>query len=85
MHSKGVAHLDIKPENIVIKDDGKNVRLIDFGLSRCCEKFGTLKGCVGTPSFMPPEMKNGQSWNGYKADVWALGCTIYEIVCGRKA
>ncbi|MCI6856996.1 MAG: Kae1-associated serine/threonine protein kinase [Bacteroidales bacterium] len=54
IHSKGIVHRDLKPENIIVTQNGKNVKLIDFGLADTCS-YAILKQPAGTPQYMSPE------------------------------
>lgn len=86
MHSKGVVHRDIKPENIMITDS--TVKFIDFGGS--CVPSDDYQPCVlwtGTLDFASPEMLYAIENNFpndyvdyYKADIWSLGITLYEML-----
>ena len=84
IHRNGVCHRDVKPRNIMISDPRQTVRLMDFGLATsvaCCEL--TQYGCIlGTPRYMPPEQLTGQRVD-YRADLFSLGCVVYEMLTGR--
>jgi serine/threonine protein kinase len=96
VHSSGYVHRDLKPQNIMCRreNDGLVVKLTDFGIVKVLKglgpdtiaKSGTLtqENCVvGTPTYLPPE----QVWHGYsvdaRADLFALGAIVYEMVTGR--
>ena len=81
LHCKGIAHLDIKPSNILVDKHGR-VKLIDFGLSR---RFGKEETCFcfkGTKLFKAPEYFLKKPFDPFKADIWALGLTIYYLATG---
>ena len=80
MHSNKIAHLDIKPENILIDKFGK-IKLCDFGLSATFLS-GISTSYVGTYNYMSPEMKAKLPYDPFQADVWAVGVTIYFMACG---
>ena len=88
LHSKGIAHRDIKLANMVYenKSADANVKLIDFGLSR---KFGTqeqfelMNTFVGTPSYMAPEVADCTIEYNAACDMWSVGVAAYLLVCGR--
>lgn len=81
LHSHRIIHGDIKPHNILLfKDD---IKLTDFSLSRIILKEPTI--CVQKPytiSYRAPEIRDNQIY--IKSDIWALGCTLYEIFYGTR-
>jgi len=97
-HGQGIVHRDFKPANIKISPEG-NIRVLDFGLAKgfgaaleitesesMRSAFdGTLRGTImGTPSYMSPQQARGEALDT-KADVWAFGCVLYEMLTGRRA
>ncbi len=86
-HSAGIVHRDIKPSNILITASGE-VMLTDFGIARLLETESgqTLTGTgmgIGTPEYMAPEQGMGRQVDA-RADIYALGIVLYEILTGRK-
>ena len=86
-HSEGIVHRDIKPSNILITKEDQPM-LTDFGIARILETEETLDLTgtgmgVGTPDYMAPEQGLGQKVD-HRADVYALGIVLYEMVTGRK-
>lgn len=79
LHQHGVLHLDIKPNNIMIKPDG-TVKVIDMGISIHL-KEREIKA-VGTPPFMSPEQQDGSNL-GFYTDIFALGVTLFNMVTGQ--
>ena len=88
-HTHGVVHRDVKPANIILDaGDPDRVKLVDFGIARMEADAGVLTRAgvlVGTPSYMAPEQARGSLSITPAADVWALGCVLYEAISGRKA
>lgn len=85
-HSMGVLHLDLKPANILLDEDG-SPRVADFGLARRVSADGALhRGEIaGTPGYMAPEQIDRTLGTlNARTDVWGLGATLYEALC-RKA
>ncbi|KAH0662509.1 hypothetical protein KY284_027440 [Solanum tuberosum] len=86
IHRKGIIHCDIKPHNILLTstdDDTEEVaKIADFGLSLTLEHCWTQKqGMRGTKRYMAPESLLKQEY-GPETDIWALGCTVYELITG---
>lgn len=83
VHSKGYVHADIKPENILFREDGTAV-LTDFGVAKTLTTAargndgGTI---VGTPHYMSPEQSRGQPIDG-RSDLYSLGVVFYEMLVG---
>lgn len=86
-HDAGVIHRDLKPENVCIARDGRVV-LMDFGIARA--PLGdaaslTGPGMLGTPAYMAPEQVTGTSDVDPRADLYAFGTVLFEMVTGRSA
>jgi serine/threonine protein kinase len=79
---KQIAHLDVKPENILIQPTTGDVRLIDFGAAQRIrpELHTTFQG---TRQYASPEILFNERFDPVAADVWALGVTLYKMVTGR--
>ena len=98
-HEKGIIHRDLKPANVKITSDGV-VKVLDFGLARVATGDvgttdltqsptitvgGTREGSIlGTASYMSPEQARGRPADK-RADVWAFGIVLYEMLTGRAA
>jgi serine/threonine protein kinase len=85
-HGRGVIHRDIKPSNIVIPGGRvEDAILIDFGIARRTVEVSGLTRTgvmVGTPSYMAPEQARAERTIDARADVFGLGCLLYECVSG---
>ena len=78
-HANGVVHRDIKPENIMVGND-KELKLIDFGLSKIHKSSKNLETITGTPYYMAPEVLT-ESYD-HKCDIWSLGVVMYVLLSG---
>jgi serine/threonine protein kinase len=89
-HSKGIVHRDLKPENIFLAEYGgvTTVKLLDFGVSKFRSEAGTLfettqEGLpVGTPAYMAPEQWMGRRDIDHRADLFAVGVMLFEMLTG---
>jgi serine/threonine-protein kinase len=92
-HEQGIVHRDLKPDNIFLVPDpelasGERVKLLDFGIAKLAPVSGevsqTRTGMVmGTPTYMAPEQCRGAGSVDHRADLYALGCVAYHMMCGR--
>ena len=83
MHDAGIVHRDLKPGNVMLLPDG-GVKILDFGLAKARDTGLTDPGVrVGTVAYMAPEQVLGRDVDG-RADHWALGVVLYEMLTGRK-
>src|SRR5262249_20183661 len=96
-HEKGIVHRDLKPANIKIARSG-GIKVLDFGLATVRPGEGsdfsdspsvTISEAhdgvlLGTVAYMSPEQARGQTLDK-RADIWAFGCVLYEMLTGRAA
>jgi len=90
-HARGVLHRDLKPANIKLAPDG-SVKVLDFGLAKVLAPLAPDEGLtaehpearLGTAPYMSPEQVRGQNVD-VRADIWAFGCVVYEMLTGARA
>lgn len=87
-HAQGLIHRDLKPANVLVEDrvEGWHPYVMDFGLARDLEHPGATRTgiIVGSPCYMAPEQARGKIRNlDRRTDVYALGATLYELLCGE--
>ena len=89
-HAHGVIHRDLKPANVFLDaGDAARPKLLDFGVARheqasvhVLERKGAV---VGTPGYLAPEQAQGRADVDARADLFSLGCVLYECLAGRAA
>lgn len=89
LHARKILHRDLKTQNIFMKGCGSQqgfaMKLGDLGIARVLNTTAELAMTqIGTPFYMSPELFNNKPY-GYKSDVWALGCILYELINGQHA
>jgi len=86
-HARGIVHRDIKPSNLFLPgSEPGRVTLLDFGIARLLGglRAGTRTGMVvGTPGYMAPEQARGERHIDARADVFSLGCVLFECLTGQ--
>jgi len=84
LHANGIAHRDLKPQNIMVCTDG-TLRLFDFGIARVETArrltFVGLTPTLGTPDYISPEQVRGKRGD-HRSDIYSLGAILYEMVTG---
>jgi len=82
-HRLGVVHRDLKPQNIMVDEEG-NARIMDFGIARSVKGKGITGAgvMIGTPEYMSPEQVEGKE-SDQRSDIYSLGVILYEMVTGR--
>lgn len=79
-HRLGVAHRDVKPDNILLNDSNE-LKLADFGSAECFREGQLMNGVVGTPYYVAPEVLAGRDYSE-KVDIWSAGVILYIMLAG---
>ena len=92
-HACGITHRDLKPENLyLVRDDevagGERVKVLDFGIAKLASDAQSgaktrTGAAMGTPLYMSPEQCRGSGTVDARTDIYALGCILFEMTCGR--
>src|SRR5207247_8339023 len=85
LHQHQVIHRDLKPQNVMLCNDG-SLRIMDFGIAKAATSkritFGGFSPTLGTPDYMAPEQVKGQRGDE-RTDIYSLGAILYEMLTGR--
>lgn len=85
-HDAGFVHRDMKPDNILLEGDQRQVLVTDFGIAKALDTEGTILTSagmiVGTPQYMSPEQASGDEQD-HRTDIYSLGVVAYEMISGR--
>lgn len=83
LQDAGIAHRDIKAENILINETTFDVKLIDFGLSVFTKPNRMEEKSGGSPLYASPEILAGERFDPVKADLWSVGVLLFYMLSGR--
>ncbi len=91
-HARGIVHRDMKPLNVFVtsrSDRAEFIKLLDFGISKVRGEIGSATDgmtrtgvAMGTPYYMPPEQAQGRRDLDHRADIYAVGAILYEMITG---
>ncbi|KRE76845.1 Stk1 family PASTA domain-containing Ser/Thr kinase [Arthrobacter sp. Soil763] len=81
-HDAGLIHRDVKPENVLIADDGR-IKIGDFGLARAVTTTTSTGALIGTVAYLSPELVMGRQADA-RSDLYSLGIMLYEMLTGRQ-
>ena len=81
-HSKGIAHRDLKLENLLFDKD-QNLKVADFGLCNTMQDGASLNTSCGSPDYAAPEILEHVAYDGAKVDAWSSGVILYTMLYGQ--
>jgi serine/threonine-protein kinase len=94
-HASHIVHRDLKPENLFVArthDGSSTIKVLDFGISKqrgintaASRNLTNPTAALGSPNYMPPEQMRSPKDVDPRADIWAIGAILYELVTGRQA
>lgn len=81
-HNRGIAHLDVKSENVLL-DEHHRLKLIDFAFATKLTAGKKIAKFCGSISYMAPEVARKIAYEPVKADIWSFGITAYKLLTGK--
>src|SRR6185369_7649264 len=84
-HDKGIVHLDVKPDNVMLMERGSRtdaVKVVDFGIAGLLHQKAGEETIAGTPEYIAPERASGHGYDN-RSDIYALGVMAYEMLAGQ--
>jgi serine/threonine protein kinase len=83
-HRRGIVHRDLEPGNVFLVEGGggETVKVLGFGIARLA-RAAKGRALVGSPRYLSPEQCRGSATVDARADIYALGCMLFEMLCGR--
>ncbi|MEO8699345.1 MAG: serine/threonine-protein kinase [Kofleriaceae bacterium] len=92
-HGRGIVHRDLKPDNLFVVPDpavqgGERLKILDFGIAKLLVAHDTATrtqagAVLGTPMYMSPEQCRSPGGVDHRTDIYALGCVLFHLLCGR--
>ena len=89
-HAKGIIHRDLKPDNVFLIADpdlGERAKVLDFGIAKLADMASQAQtqtgALMGTPLYMAPEQARSAASIDHRADLYSLGCILYELLTGK--
>lgn len=88
IHERGIAHRDLKPDNVLVNKKTLEIKIIDFGVSRRFKKYNGKEFVdvgmwtrTGNVYYAAPEILTGSGYNE-RVDLWSIGVCLYRLLCG---
>lgn len=82
MHSANICHRDLKAENVMINEQRRSLKIVDFGMSVQTSESSLLTSFCGSPNYASPEQVSRQPYDGRLSDIWSAGVLLFFMTCG---